>query len=89
MNPAEEEQHIWSCRQVEGMLGEVGKFHPLTQTQVSSVIEDPAKAAEFCPDGEIVCEKCDKPLIPDGHPVKAGDFDTGQIVHKVYPTDRD
>ncbi|KKR76236.1 MAG: hypothetical protein UU21_C0014G0007 [Candidatus Levybacteria bacterium GW2011_GWA2_40_8] len=66
--------HLWSCRQDSGMLGEKSTFTPLSEGQVALVLRDAARAEEVCPGGAIVCGTCDTPLIAEGAPSSPIDF---------------
>jgi hypothetical protein len=58
-----QDKHIWACRQTSGMLGETNKFTLLTPDQVNTVVQDPTKADEVCPGGQIVCQDCTTPFF--------------------------
>ncbi|MBI4036171.1 hypothetical protein HY383_04440 [Candidatus Daviesbacteria bacterium] len=54
--------HTWVCRQSSGLAGEVVQERSLTAEQVVDVLRDTTKAQEICPDGVIICNKCDDRL---------------------------
>ena len=65
------------------MLGEIDNFTALSADQVDLVREHPEKAAEVCPDGDILCQTCETPLRVPGDAAAPTAFQgTGEIDFK-------
>ena len=58
-----ENDHLWVCLQQEGVLGEIKNRTVLDIKQIESVNDNLKMAEEVCPNGVIVCNKCNQTLI--------------------------
>ncbi len=61
--------HIWACRQFGGVAGEITTFTFLSADQVDGIKADPSRIDEACPEGDVVCNTCEIPLL-EGSPNK-------------------
>ncbi len=58
--------HEWTCQTTEGELGEIKLTRQLTPDQIELILTDNSKVDEVCPDGIVMCNRCEEPFIPGG-----------------------
>lgn len=60
-----DEEHEWMCAQSGGTVGEIIKTRKLSPQEVDLVRSDSRQASIVCPNGIIICDRCDQRLIKE------------------------
>lgn len=59
------DQHDWVCKQIDGAVGEIVSERLLTENEIKNILEDRQKVNLICPNGVVICKKCDEILFGD------------------------
>jgi hypothetical protein len=69
-------EHSWVCQQSGGILGEVLISKPLNIFTIQAILDNPDKAVQVCPLGEIVCVDCQSTLLQNKNADRSSIYST-------------